>query len=204
MAITHSRKPKILNELTAKHIEVIEKFEELLEQGIYGLTMSDIAAKLKVSLRTLYEIAPSKEHLITATMDRLFTHVGQQASASMHDIQSPMSKLRAYIKVGYEVVGPKIRKFHTDLNNVRGVVETLDYHRDYFIAQIEELLDEAVKQNEIMDTDTHAVAIALGAVPLLLSDYFYHRESYQRELEVTPESSAHLVADLILEGLEQK
>jgi len=204
MAIAHSRKPKHLNELSVKHIEVIEKFEELLEQGIYGLTMSDIAAKLKVSLRTLYEIAPSKEHLITATMDRLLTDVGQQASASMKEIESPMFKLRAYIEIGYEAVGPKIRKFHTDLNNIRGVVETLDYHRDYFIGQIEILLDEAVKQKEIKATDTHAVAIALGAVPLLLSDYFYHRESYQRELEVTPESSAHLVADLILEGLEQK
>ena len=204
MAIVNSRKPKTLNELTFKHIEVIEKFEELLEQGIYGLTMSDIAAKLRVSLRTLYEIAPSKEHLITATMDRLFTHVGRQATAAMEEVESPMSKLRAYIKVGYEVVGPKIRKFHTDLNNVRGVVETLDYHRDYFIAQIEELLEEAVKHNEITDTDTHVVAIALGAVPLLLSDYFYHRENYQRELDVTLENSAHLMADLILEGLKQK
>ena len=204
MAIVNSRKPKTLNELTFKHIEVIEKFEELLEQGIYGLTMSDIAAKLRVSLRTLYEIAPSKEHLITATMDRLFTHVGRQATAAMEEVESPMSKLRAYIKVGYEVVGPKIRKFHTDLNNVRGVVETLDYHRDYFIAQIEELLEEAVKHNEITDTDTHVVAIALGAVPLLLSDYFYHRENYQRELDVTLENSAHLIADLILEGLKQK
>ena len=204
MAIVNSRKPKYLNELTAKHIHVIGDFEELLEQGISRLTMSDIAAKLKVSLRTLYEIAPSKEHLITATMDRLLTDVGQEARASMQEIQSPMSKLKAYIKVGYEAVGPKIRKFHTDLSNVRGVVETLDYHRDYFIGQIEELLDEAVKHKEIKDTDTHTVAIALGAVPLLLSDYFYHRESYQRELEGTPESSAHLVADLILEGLEQK
>ena len=204
MAIVNSRKPKTLNELTFKHIEVIEKFEELLEQGIYGLTMSDIAAKLKISLRTLYEIAPSKEHLITATMDSLFTHVGRQATAAMEEVESPMSKLRAYIKVGYEVVGPKIRKFHTDLNNVRGVVETLDYHRDYFIAQIEELLEEAVKHNEITDTDTHVVAIALGAVPLLLSDYFYHRENYQRELDVTLENSAHLIADLILEGLNQK
>ena len=204
MAIVNSRKPKYLNELTAKHIQLIEKFEELLEQGIYGLTMSDIAAKLRVSLRTLYEIAPSKEHLITATMDRLFTHVGRQATAAMEEVESPMSKLRAYIKVGYEVVGPKIRKFHTDLNNVRGVVETLDYHRDYFIAQIEELLEEAVKHNEITDTDTHVVAIALGAVPLLLSDYFYHRENYQRELDVTLENSAHLIADLILEGLNQK
>jgi hypothetical protein len=137
-------------------------------------------------------------------MDRLFTHVGRQATAAMEEVESPMSKLRAYIKVGYEVVGPKIRKFHTDLNNVRGVVETLDYHRDYFIAQIEELLEEAVKHNEITDTDTHVVAIALGAVPLLLSDYFYHRENYQRELDVTLENSAHLIADLILEGLNQK
>jgi AcrR family transcriptional regulator len=203
MAIVNSRKPKYLNELTAKHIHVIGDFEELLEQGISRLTMSDIAAKLKVSLRTLYEIAPSKEHLITATMDRLLTDVGQEARASMQEIQSPMSKLKAYIKVGYEAVGPKIRKFHTDLSNVRGVVETLDYHRDYFIGQIEELLDEAVKHKEIKDTDTHVVAIALGAVPLLLSDYFYHRESYQRELGDRPESSAHLVADLILESLEQ-
>ncbi|SVA88536.1 uncharacterized protein METZ01_LOCUS141390, partial [marine metagenome] len=56
MAIVSSRKLKSLNELTSKHIQVIEEFEKLLEIGISGLTMADIAAKLKVSLRTLYEI----------------------------------------------------------------------------------------------------------------------------------------------------
>ena len=80
----------------------------------------------------------------------------------------------------------------------------LDYHRDYFIGRIEELLNEAIKHKEIKDTDTHVVAIALGAVPLLLSDYFYHQTSYQRELEHTPETSAHLVADLILDSLARK
>ena len=51
MAIVNLKELKPLQELTVKHIQVIEEFEELLEQGISGLTMSDIAATLKVSLR---------------------------------------------------------------------------------------------------------------------------------------------------------
>jgi len=202
MAIVSTRKLKSLNELTSKHIQVIEEFEKLLEIGISGLTMADIAAKLKVSLRTLYEIAPSKEHLITATMNRVLTNIGQEASASIKGIQSPLSKLKMYIEIGYAAVGPRIKKFSTDLSKVRGVEEMLDYHRDYFVARIEELLDEAIEYNEIEDTDTHVVAIALGGVPLLLSDYFFLEK--KTELKNTPEASAHLVADLILNSLDRK
>ena len=201
MAIVNLKELKPLQELTAKHIQVIEEFEELLEQGISGLTMSDIAAILKVSLRTLYEIAPSKEHLITSTMDRMLTNIGQEASASIKGIQSPLSKLKMYIEIGYEAVGPRIKKFSTDLSKVRGVEEMLDYHRDYFVARIEELLDEAIEYNEIEDTDTHVVAIALGDFPRLLSDDFFEGKT---KLKSTPEASAHLVADLILESLERK
>ena len=201
MAIVSTRKLKSLNELTSKHIQVIEEFEKLLEIGISGLTMADIAAKLKVSLRTLYEIAPSKEHLITATMNRVLTNIGQEASASIKGIQSPLSKLKMYIEIGYEAVGPRIKKFSTDLSKVRGVEEMLDYHRDYFVARIEELLDEAIEYNEIEDTDTHVVAIALGGFPVLLYDYFFEGKT---KLKNTHEASAHLVADLILDSLEQK
>ena len=202
MAIVSTRKLKSLNELSSKHIQVIEEFEKLLEIGISGLTMADIAAKLKVSLRTLYEIAPSKEHLITATMNRVLTNIGQEASASIKGIQSPLSKLKMYIEIGYEAVGPRIKKFSTDLSKVRGVEEMLDYHRDYFVARIEELLDEAIEYNEIEDTDTHVVAIALGGFPVLLSDYFFLEK--KTELKNTHEASAHLVADLILDSLERK
>ena len=89
MASLNSRKLKPLSELTVKHIQVMEQFEELLEQGISNLTMSDIATKLKVSLRTLYEIAPSKEHLIISTLDRVLTNIGQKASTSLQEVQSP-------------------------------------------------------------------------------------------------------------------
>ena len=70
-----------------KHLEVIQNFENLLEDGIANQTMSDIASRLKVSLRTLYEIAPSKEQLVISTIDRILTNIAKQALTSMKDMK---------------------------------------------------------------------------------------------------------------------
>ena len=76
------------SDLTDKHVQVMEDFEQLLESGIANQTMSDIASRLKVSLRTLYEIAPSKEDLIVSTIDRILTNISIQALRSIKDIES--------------------------------------------------------------------------------------------------------------------
>ena len=47
--------------LGKRHLEVMDELESMLDQGKSFSTMSDLAKKLKISLRTLYEIAPSKE-----------------------------------------------------------------------------------------------------------------------------------------------
>ena len=87
-------------DLTDKHVQVMEDFEQLLESGIANQTMSDIASRLKVSLRTLYEIAPSKEDLIVSTMDRILTNIAIQAVSSIQNISSPLAKLRKYTEIG--------------------------------------------------------------------------------------------------------
>ena len=55
--------------LGKRHLEVMDELESMLDQGKSFSTMSDLAKKLKISLRTLYEIAPSKEELIVTTVD---------------------------------------------------------------------------------------------------------------------------------------
>ena len=47
-------------QLGKRHLEVMDELESMLDQGKSFSTMSDLAKKLKISLRTLYEIAPSK------------------------------------------------------------------------------------------------------------------------------------------------
>ena len=58
---------------TKRHNEIIDALEVLLESGVPNLTMSEIAKKLKISLRTLYEIcllytSPSPRDLSTSRM----------------------------------------------------------------------------------------------------------------------------------------
>ena len=80
---------------TKRHHEIIDALERLLEQGVPELTMSEIAKKLKISLRTLYEIAPSRDKLILMTMDNILKKLGKFAMDSVEDIDSPINKLEA-------------------------------------------------------------------------------------------------------------
>lgn len=190
---------KTFKNLTDKHINVIEDFESLLETGIANLTMSDIASHLKVSLRTLYEIAPSKEDLITTTMDRILTNIGREALSNMKDVKSPLERLRIYMRIGNEAAGPKLQKFDGDLDKIKGAKEMIDFHQNYFISFIKSLLDEAQAANEIREIDTQAVAITLGGIARELSI-----PDNKKSLEDLPEKSSNMVTDLILESLNQE
>jgi AcrR family transcriptional regulator len=76
---------KSIKPISQKHNQVIDKLELMLEKGIPDHTMSELAAKLKVSLRTLYEIAPSKDHLIRLTVNRILIRLGKEAIATITD-----------------------------------------------------------------------------------------------------------------------
>ena len=98
---------KIKKIYTKKHHDTIEDLEKLLEKGVPNLTMSEIASRLKISLRTLYEIAPSKDQLILMTMDKILIKLGKFALDSVSEIQSPIEKLEQYLFIVNQAVGPK-------------------------------------------------------------------------------------------------
>ena len=181
-----------------KHLEVIQNFENLLEDGIANQTMSDIASSLKVSLRTLYEIAPSKEQLVISTIDRILTNIAKQALSSMKDMKSSVDKLRTFTKIGNEAAWPRIQKYADDLNRIKGADEMIKAHESAYIDHIKRLLDEAVKNKEIQAIDTRAVAIMLGTVARVFS-----KKNHQKKLAASAEESANMISGLIIDGLIQ-
>ena len=189
---------KNTSDLTDKHIQVMEDFEQLLESGIANQTMSDIASRLKVSLRTLYEIAPSKEDLIVSTMDRILTNIAIQALSSIKDIASPLAKLKKFTEIGNEAVGPRTQKFEADLWKIKGAKEMIDYHQDAYINHIKKLLNEAQQKNEIDELDTQAIALILGGIGREYSD-----PKNMEKIKYSPEESSNMLTDLIIKGLEK-
>ena len=83
-------------QLGKRHLEVMDELESMLDKGKSFSTMSDLAKKLKISLRTLYEIAPSKEELIVTTVDRVLKKHGKIAIDAMNAHSSPIKKLESF------------------------------------------------------------------------------------------------------------
>ena len=182
--------------LTQKHLEVIQNFENLLEDGIANQTMSDIASNLRVSLRTLYEIAPSKEKLVISTIDRILTNIAKQALGSLKNMESSVDKLRTFTKIGNEAAGPRIQKYAVDLTRIKGADEMIRSHESAYIDHIKRLLEEAVEKDEIESVDTRAVAIMLGTIARIFS-----KKNHQEKLAASAEESANMLSGLIIDGL---
>ena len=193
----HLISKKYFQPITKKHKEVIDKLELMLEKGIPDHTMSQLAAKLKVSLRTLYEIAPSKDHLIRMTVNRILMRLGKEALEIVADIKSPIEKLKKYLQHVNQAVGPKFKVYLQNLGNNNKSKEMIDYHEDYITAYTKELLDTAISQKEIKDIDTQAFALLLGGI-----GRDFAKDSNIKKLISSPEESANSITEIILNGIK--
>tara|TARA_B100000475_G_scaffold125726_1_gene91777 strand:+ start:1336 stop:1950 length:615 start_codon:yes stop_codon:yes gene_type:complete len=190
----HNKNSKIY---TKRHYEIIDALEELLEQGVPEITMSEIAKKLKISLRTLYEIAPSRDQLILMTMDNILKKLGKYAMDSVSEIDSPIKKLEKYLFIVNQAVGPKFDRFLKDMEKINGSKKTADYHENFIKSYITKLLEEAITKKEIKSVDVKALSILLGGIG---REFF--KEDNKKSIDLTPEESANSITRIILNGIK--
>ena len=194
---SNSKENKKSRIYTKRHYEIIDALERLLEQGVPELTMSEIAKKLKISLRTLYEIAPSRDKLILMTMDNILKKLGKFAMDSVEDIDSPIKKLEEYLFIVNQAVGPKFDRFLIDMEKINGSKTTADYHENFIKNYIKKLLKEAIEKKEIKSIDVKAFSILLGGIG---REFF--KEKNKNSINLTPEESANSITSIILNGIK--
>ena len=191
-----NKKSKIYSK---RHNELINELEKLLEKGVPDLTMSEIASTLKISLRTLYEIAPSKDYLIIMTVNNILKKLGKHALDAVINIDSPIQKLEEYLFIVNQAVGPKFNSFFKDLEKVDGADEMVDYHENFISDFTKKLLDDAIQKKEIQNIDTKAFAILLGGI-----GREFLKEKNRDSINSSPEDSANSITSIILNGIKLK
>jgi len=194
-ALLSSKSPQI----GKRHLEVMDELESMLDQGKSFSTMSDLAKKLKISLRTLYEIAPSKEELIVTTVDRVLKKHGKIAMDAMNTHSSPIKKLESFLTVANQAVGPRFERFKLSLSSLNSSKPMVDYHEQYITDLIKNLLDEARIKNEIKEIDTQATALLLGG----LGRYFQSKKLL-KNLQQTPEKTSNFLTKIIIDGIKME
>ena len=194
-AILSNKSPQI----GKRHLEVMDELESMLDQGKSFATMSDLAKKLKISLRTLYEIAPSKEELIVTTVDRVLKKHGKIAIDAMNAQSTPIRKLESFLAVANQAVGPRLERFTQPIYNLNSYKQMVDYHEQYITMIIKNLLDEAKTDNEIKDIDTQATALLLGG----LGRYFLSKK-HLKDLKQTPEETSNFLTEILINGIKME
>jgi len=192
--------PEAERRLTPRQREVLGALEELVVRGGFAeLTMAAIAARLGCSLRTLYEISPSKDELVLVVVDRRLRRIGRRAIAALDAPQTPLAALRAYLRTANEAVQPTTVAFAREFADVPGAQRLLDAHEGYVVAVTRSLLERAVAKGEIGPVDSAALAHVLGG----LGREFSRPEVAATAVSRTPKESADAITELLLRGLER-
>lgn len=189
-----------MERLTPRQLQVFEQLEQLVtDERISDLTMSQIAAALGCSLRTLYGISPSKDELVLAAADRNLRRIGRAAIESLDPSMPPLDMLRAYLDAANEAVEPTRMIYARELASIPASKRLLDAHEDYVVAVTKSLLDRAVEAGDIPKMDTAPIAHVLGGL-----GREFGRPEVREIVEQSPKKTAGEIAEIIFRGLVRK
>lgn len=146
--------------------ELLAALEALFfAKGFRTITVDEIAARLKCSKRTLYEIAPSKQELfilvIESWLERI-RHLGWQG-ALKHD--DPEQRVMAYLEPGVVESRPASKQFLIDLQSYRPALALLESHQDQRTKVLMEIVEDGIRRGRFKPFHSALVAeIFLAAV----------------------------------------
>ena len=186
------------NRLTGRQRQVLDTLEALVAKGgLAELTMAEIAREVNCSLRTLYEIAPSKDELILTVVDRGLHRIGRAAIEALDPSMAPLDALNVYLESVSEAVQPTAASGSRDFAAVPGAKRLFDAHEDYVVAVAQSMLDRAVSEGLIQPVDTGALAHLLGGLGREFS-----RPEVAPLIAESPKETAGAVIRIIMRGLE--
>ncbi len=189
--------PETEHALTTRQLEILDALEDsVMVDSLADVTMAGIAKRMNCSLRTLYGIAPSKEELVMAVVDRRLHRIGREAMQALELDGSPLTRLRAYLQAANRAVQPTTAAFSRDFAKDPAARRVVGAHGAYVVAITQALLDEAVREGEIQAMDTVALAHILGGLGAEFS-----KPDVDEIIHGPPKDAADFVAEIILSGL---
>ncbi len=185
--------------LTDRQRKLLDQLHEVFADGFAHLTMGEMAKATACSLRTLYELAPSKDELVRLVVDHRLWQIGRTAMLAIDDDMEPLDAIRAHLRAAHVAVAGLTEAFATDSANDPGTSQLSRDHAQYLIDVTRALLDLAVADGTISAIDTAAVARVLANVGADFGD-----PAVLPTLLSSPQAAADEVVDVVLRGLRSR
>jgi len=171
------------------------------EMAIHGIkfTMYDLAKRLAVSKRTIYEYFSSKEEIIGVIVDQFLNEIRQQGIAVIKDDDlAIVEKIKRF-----QMIYP-LKRFDPLMSRILDDImrylpeeqEKIDRFRDEEWGLIKEIINKGVEAKYIRPVNTAIVKMIYNGILDQLSNFKYLSLN-----NLNPKEAAEIMIDILLNGL---
>ncbi len=163
--------------VTARHAEL---FDELLAvflaEGFAHLTLDAIAARLRCSKSTLYNLAPSKGELVRATTIGFFRRAAHDVETAVAEHDDPRERITVYLSAVGDALSAASARWLTDVSAFAPAREAYEQNTRIAARRVKELIDAGVAAGEFRDVHA-AFAADLAATAMVRIQQGHVREA---------------------------
>lgn len=140
---------QVNNEIQKRILDIAQA--EFFNYGFSKISMDEIANKLGMSKRTLYQYFPSKKELLFAVMERKMSSVSASITAIMESNKNVAEKIRGISKVFPQELSEISKVYFEDIQrNMPDLWQRIDEFRTKMgVANFKKLINEGQKQGII-------------------------------------------------------
>jgi AcrR family transcriptional regulator len=193
------------DQLTPRLRQILDDLEALIvREGFAKLTIADMAAHLRCSRRTLYELAPTRDELILIVVDRRFRRIGRQVRERLEGVDDPVERLRILLatETTYDMHATTAR-FREDVLRQPSVERLIAGHYRYAAALIRETLESGIVTGDFRPLHARVVAEIIDAAVPRIQDPNLLRETGLTYADTAKELLA-LIESGVLPRVEEK
>ena len=179
-----------LNPIEEKILNATEK--RMIKFGYRKVTMDEIAQDLVMSKNTIYKCFPSKDHIVTALLERMKRRIDQQQIDIEKNNDGPLDVIYKNVLYLQHELAPWFTNFLPDIqHDLPEQWEAFICYRTEKILEIEKLVEAGIKKRIFKDVNpTIAVRSFLGAIDATINpDLLQHEnitfeEAFQETLRI--------------------
>lgn len=174
--------------------KILDELGELfLAEGFNRVTMTSLAARLRVSHRTLYRIAPRKPELVERVIDWVFRRLDERWVGVMAEASDLADRFAACVRNGIPEAGSA---FWYDVEKDPAARKIHERHREKMAAALGHVLEEGMRSGRFREIPPRFLADLIVSAQRRFCD-----PVIAGEVGVThAEATGHL-ADVFLEGI---
>ena len=190
-------RPEPLRSFNERHRDIAGALEKIfLEEGFRDVTVGELAARLKCSKRTLYELAPSKQELFVLIVERWLDRIRHLGWAGALEYDDPQQRIIAYLEPGVSQSRLASRRFLQDLQSFRPAYMLLEAHQRERTGVLRDIVEDGIKRGRFRKLHAPLVAeVFLAAVGRM------NEPDFLENAGISYSNAFSEVYDLFLKGL---